>query len=86
MRYPAVSLVVTRRRLRRPSVTVDGEPRGEARAITLREYPDTLAALGEVCARYGFRTRLEFFRHAARHYLTHLGETGVAAHFVTPGA
>jgi hypothetical protein len=68
---------------RRQHVTAQGAPRGEAKAITLREYPDTIAALSEVCTRQGFRTRLEFFRRAARHYLENLGEEATAAHFAT---
>jgi hypothetical protein len=66
---------------RRPGVTADGVSRGEAKAITLREYPDTIAALGNVCARHGFRSRLDFFRVAARFYLDHLGEAAAATHF-----
>jgi hypothetical protein len=69
---------------RRPRVTADGAPRGDARAVTLREYPDTLAALKEVCTRRGFRTRLEFFRRAACCYLRQLGETAAAEHFTSP--
>ncbi len=59
----------------------DGTPRGEAKAVTLREYPDTLAAVEGVCARHGLRNRLDFFRRAARHYLEELGEGEAAAFF-----
>jgi hypothetical protein len=55
--------------------------RGEAKAVTLREYPDTLAAVEGVCARHNFRNRLDFFRRAAQHFLQHLGERDAAAFF-----
>ena len=58
-----------------------GEGRGEAKAVTLREYPDTLAAVEGVCGRHGFRNRLDFFRRAAHHFLEHLGEGTAAAFF-----
>jgi hypothetical protein len=67
------------RRSRRAAA--DGTPRGEAKAVTLREYPDTLAAVEGVCARHGMRNRLDFFRRAARHFLEHLGEGDAAAFF-----
>jgi hypothetical protein len=71
---------------RRRSVGTDGVPRGEAKAVTLREYPDTLAALAGVCTRHGFRNRLDFFRTAARCYLEEIGEAAAAAYFSAPGA
>lgn len=71
---------------RRRSVGTDGVPRGEAKAVTLREYPDTLAALEGVCMRHGFRNRLDFFRTAARCYLEEIGEAATAAYFSAPGA
>jgi hypothetical protein len=58
-----------------------GAGRGEAKAVTLREYPDTLAAVEGVCARHQFRNRLDFFRRAAQHFLEHLGERAAAAYF-----
>jgi hypothetical protein len=71
---------------RRRSVGTDGVPRGEAKAVTLREYPDTLAALEGVCMRHGFRNRLDFFRTAARCYLEEIGEAAAAAYFSAPSA
>ncbi|MGO8992372.1 MAG: hypothetical protein ACLQVI_03525 [Polyangiaceae bacterium] len=72
------------RRSRRTAA--DCTPRGEAKAVTLREYPDTLAAVEGVCGRRGFRNRLDFFRRAACHFLEALGEREAAAYFADPVA
>ena len=71
---------------RRNSVGADGVPRGEAKAITLREYEDTLQALKGVCERHGFRNRLDLLRRAAGHFLLTLGEPEAAAFFALPPA
>jgi len=84
--YIAWKIGLTERKGATPSTTPRrarrvGAGRGEAKAVTLREYPDTLAAVEGVCARHQFRNRLDFFRRAAQHFLEHLGERAAAAYF-----
>jgi hypothetical protein len=84
--YIAWKIGLTERKGAAPSTTPRrarrvGAGRGEAKAVTLREYPDTLAAVEGVCTRHQFRNRLDFFRRAAHHFLEHLGEGAAAAYF-----
>jgi len=84
--YIAWKIGLTERTGAAPSTTPrrarrGGAGRGEAKAVTLREYPDTLAAVEGVCGRHQFRNRLDFFRRAAHHFLEHLGERAAAAFF-----
>ena len=70
---------------RRAQFTLNGEP-VDVKILPLRLEAEVVERMDEAWRARGIKNRMEFFRRALGHYLSHLGAEEAAALFTNAGA